>query len=58
MSVIRERDLMVGGIHNNEREETITEGLVEHLEETATVARLHGFIILILLNLLLHSARD
>ena len=48
------RDLVVGGVHNNEREEPIREGLVEHLKETAPVARLHGFIILILLNLLLY----
>ena len=45
---------MVGGIDNNERKETIRERLVKHLKETVTVAGLHGFIMLILLNLLLY----
>ena len=49
--------LVVWSIDNNEREESITECLVEHLEETATVAGLHSFIVLIFFNLLLHSVQ-
>ena len=48
---------MVGSIDNDEREEAITERLVEHLEEATPVAWLHSFIILILLKLLLHSVK-
>ena len=48
---------MVCGVHNNEGKEAITECLVEHLKETAAVAGLHGFIKLILFNLLLYPAK-
>ena len=49
---------MVGGIHNNKRKETIIESLVEHLIEATAVAGLQGFVVLILLNLLLHSDEE
>ena len=46
---------MVWGIDYDEREEAIVKGLVEHLEEAAPVAGLHGFIEFILFELLLNS---
>lgn len=42
---------MVDGIHHNHGEEAVLQSLVEQLELTGSVARLHGFIVLILLNL-------
>ena len=48
---------MVWGVDYDEREETIAERLVEHLEEAAPVAGLHGIIELVLLELLLNSAK-
>ena len=49
--------LVVWGVDYDEREEAIVEGLVEHLEEAAPVAGLHGIIELILFELLLNSAK-
>lgn len=47
--------LVVWSVDDDEREEAIAEGLVEHLEEAGSVAGLHGFIVLVLLKLLLNS---
>ena len=45
---------MVGGVHDNQGKEAIVKCLIKHLVEATAVARLHGFIILVLFYLLLY----